>query len=286
MRSLNLALVAALAVAVCDGSWAADDKAQRQGSGAGLEERIQDLNLTDEQEARIADIRKEYEPKVQDAAKELTNLVKEEVEKIGGVLTPAQKATLQTLKEERAERRAECLAQRFARLEQVDLTDGEFAKIADIRKEYRPKIAAALKELEGLLSADQRKTREEGLKAGKKHREVIVSLNLTDDQKVKVATVCKEVGTLVREELEKIRDVLTAEQQAKLADVKEERKERVRDRMAARIANSNNLNLTDEQKTKIADIRKECRPKIHEAGNHLRGAVRQEVEMIVAVMKG
>ena len=54
--------------------------------------------------------------------------------------------------------------------------------------------------MEGLLSDEQKKAREEGLKAGKKRREVLASLKLTDEQKEKVEAVAKEVGTLVREE--------------------------------------------------------------------------------------
>jgi Spy/CpxP family protein refolding chaperone len=57
-------------------------------------------------------------------------------------------------------------------------------------------------------------------------------------------------------------------------------------RWAARIANLDELNLTDEQKAKIADIRKEYRPKVHEAGNKLRAAIREEVDMITNVLKG
>jgi Spy/CpxP family protein refolding chaperone len=56
--------------------------------------------------------------------------------------------------------------------------------------------------------------------------------------------------------------------------------------MAHRIANLKDLNLSEEQQTKIADIRKEYRPKVHEAGNKLRGTVREEVEAIIAVIKG
>src|SRR5262245_28980048 len=63
MRTLSAVLALAVVVAL----WAApraaaDAKAEREGAGVGLAERIQDLNLTDEQEARIADIRKEYRP--------------------------------------------------------------------------------------------------------------------------------------------------------------------------------------------------------------------------------
>jgi Spy/CpxP family protein refolding chaperone len=86
--------------------------------------------------------------------------------------------------------------------------------------------------------------------------------------------------------MEKVRGVLTSEQQEKLAEFKDERKDRARDRFASRVANAQELNLTDEQKTKIQDIRKEFRPKVHEAGNKLRGAVRGEVDMIVSVLKG
>jgi len=100
-----------------------------------------------------------------------------------------------------------------------------------------------------------------------------------------VAAVCKELGALVREEAEKVRDVLSASQKEQLQDLKDERKEHARDRMACRIANATDLDLTEEQKTKLADIRKEFRPKVHEAGNKLRGAVRDELDSIVAVLK-
>jgi len=207
------------------------------------------------------------------------------MEKVSGVLTAEQKAKLETLKEERKETRQECLAHRIAHLKELDLTDDEMAKIGEIRSEFRPKIGKAMKELEGLLSAEQKQVREEGVKAGKKRKEILESLKLTDDQKQKVAAAGKEVGALVREEAEKIRDVLTASQKEQLQEGKSERREHVRDRMAHRIANLKDLNLTDEQKTKLADIRKEYRPKVHDAGNKARAAVREEIEMIVAVLK-
>jgi Spy/CpxP family protein refolding chaperone len=264
---------------------AAEEKAD-QKAGGELAARVQDLNLTDEQEAKIADIRKDYRPKVQEAGKQLAAVVKEEVEKVRGVLTPAQRTKLEAAKEERQERRAQGLAERVAHLGELDLTDDEETKIGEIRKEYRPKIEKALKELQGLLSDDQKKAREEALAAGKKRREVLQSLKLTDEQKEKVQAVGKEVATLVREEMEKIGGVLSAEQKEKLEDLKEERKERVRDRMAHRVANLKDLNLTEEQKTQIADIRKDYRPKVQEAGNKLRATAREEVEAIVAVIEG
>jgi Spy/CpxP family protein refolding chaperone len=285
MRTLIAATLLVVAALVCPRLWAVDE-AKDKGVGEGLAERIQDLNLTDEQEAKIADIRKEFRPKVQEAGKDLAATVKEEVEKIQGVLTAEQKEKLEAQKEERKEQRLEGLAARIGHLKDLDLTEAEVTKIQDIRKEYRPRIVKAMEGLKGLLTDEQRKAREEGLKANKKRKEILASLNLTDDQKEKVVAAGKDVATIVREEMEKIRDVLTEEQQAKLEELKDERKERVRDKMACRIANLKDLNLTDEQKTKIEDIRKEYRPKVHEAGNKLRAAVREEVDMILAVIKG
>ena len=86
----------------------------------------------------------------------------------------------------------------------------------------------------GLLSEAQKKAREEAFKADKKRKEILAALSLTDAQKEKAEAVGKEVAGLVREEVEKIRDVLTEGQKEKLADLKEERRERVSDRMATR----------------------------------------------------
>jgi Spy/CpxP family protein refolding chaperone len=256
-----------------------------QGEAGGPAERIQDLQLTDEQEAKIADILKEHGPRIREAARELVTVAKDEVDKVRGVLTPTQKTKLETLKEERQQRRSAGLAERLAHLEDLDLTDAEVARIAEIRKEFRPRIGKALEGLQGLLSAEQKKARAEGLKAGKKRREVLASLNLTDEQKGKVAAVGQEIGALVRQELEQIRGVLNEGQKEKIAELKGELRERVRDRMAHRIANLRDLNLTEEQKAQIADIRREYRPRVQEAGNRLREAVRQEVEMVIGVLK-
>src|SRR5262249_46298418 len=156
------------------------------GAGEIVVERIQDLNLTDEQEAKIAEIMKESQPKVQEAAKELVGIVKEEVEKVQEVLTADQKQKLAALKEERKEQRLEGLAARIARLRDLDLTENEESKIQDIRKECRPKLVKAMEGLRGILTDEQKKAREEALKAGKKRREVLAAVNLTRDQKAKV----------------------------------------------------------------------------------------------------
>ena len=249
-------------------------------------ERIQDLNLTDEQETKIADIIKDYRPKNEEAAKDLAALVKEEVEKVRAVLTPEQREKLDTFKEERKESREGYLAHRIAHLKELDLTDAEVAKIQDIRKELRPRIEKAMEGLRGTLSAEQRQARQEALRAGKRRREVLAAMKLTDEQKQKAEAVGKEVAALVREEMGQVRDVLTAEQKEKLAELKDERKDRVRDRLAHRVANAKELNLTEEQKAQIQEVRKEYRPKVHEVGNKFRTAVRDEVTQVLAVLKG
>jgi Spy/CpxP family protein refolding chaperone len=285
MKTLSAALVLLVGALVCPSLW--DNEGVRAAQVGGvIVEKIQDLHLTDQQEAKIADIVKDYRPKVQQAAKDLAALVKDEVDKIGAVLTPEQKQKLQAMKEERAEHREECLSHAIAHLKDLDLTDAEMTKIGEIRKEYRPRIAKVMEGLGGILTDAQKKTRQEALNAGKSRREILEGLKLTDQQKEKVQTVGKEAAGLVREEMEKIRDVLTEEQKAQLQELKDERRERVRDRMAHAITNLKDLNLTDEQRMKIADIRRAYRPKVHEAGNMLRGLVRDEVAQIVAVIKG
>jgi Spy/CpxP family protein refolding chaperone len=260
--------------------------AHAQREGERLAERLQDLNLTDEQEAKIADIRKECRPEVEKAAKELAAVVQEEVDKIRKILTPEQQQKLRAFAEERREHRLEGLCERVAHLRELDLTEGEVAKIEEIRKEFRPKIEKAMEGLRGTLTAEQRQAREEALKAGKRRKEVLAAMKLTDEQKQKVEAVGKEVAALVREEMGQVRDVLTAEQKEKLAELKDERQDRVRDRLAHRVANARELNLTDEQKSQIQEIRKEYRPKVHEAGNKFRAAAQNEVTQILAVIKG
>jgi Spy/CpxP family protein refolding chaperone len=288
MKALSAVLTLVLTVSVCAGL-PATRAAQPERRGRfqeALAERIQDLNLTDEQETKIADIRKDGHPKIQEAAKELAAVVKDEVDKAMAVLNGRQKQRLAGLREERKQHRAESLAERIANLESLDLTDHEMTQIDDIRKEYRPKVGAALRKLTGLLTAEQKQARADGLRAGKRRREVREALKLTTEQKEKLEAVGNELRTLVRDEMEKIRAVLSPEQQEKLEELKQERRQRVRDRLAWRISNLKDLDLTDAQVAKLTDIRKEYRPKVHEAGNKLRAAVRGELAAILAVIKG
>jgi Spy/CpxP family protein refolding chaperone len=249
-------------------------------------EKFEELNLTDEQEAKIENIQKEGRPKIEAAAKELTAIAKEELEKIGAVLTPEQKEKLAAVREDRKELRAEGLGERLARVGELDLSDAQIAQIEAVRKACRPQLAKALEGLRGVLTAEQLKARDQALASGKTHREVVASLGLTEAQKEKVAEACRECRAAIKDELGKISAMLTEQQKEQLAELKEERREHVRDRLAHRIANLKELNLTEDQIAKIAEIRKEYRPRIHEAGNKLRAAVREEVSAIGEVLKG
>jgi Spy/CpxP family protein refolding chaperone len=251
-----------------------------------LVERIQELDLTDEQEAKIADIREEGRPKIEAAAKNLGAIAREEADKVTALLTPAQKEKLAELKEERVELRGEGLSEKAARLDELDLTDTEMAQIRAIRKEVRPSVAKAMEQLRGTLSEEQRTARDVALQASKSRAQVLAAMKLTDDQKEKVREVGKQFRASVRDELQKLGDLLDEQQKAKLVELKDERKEDVRDRRAHRIANLKELNLTEDQRTKIAEIRTEYRPKVQEAGNKLRAAVRDEVRAIAEVVKG
>jgi Spy/CpxP family protein refolding chaperone len=287
MKALSAVIASVLTLAVCAGLTAAGVAQQERRPGARevLAEKIQDLNLTDEQETRIADIRKESRPRIQEASRALSDLVREEVDAIRTVLSPEQKRTIQVLREELSARRSDSLAERVAHLGELDLTDDEMTKIGDIRDEYRPKFRSVMRQLVGLLSDEQKKTRDDLLKAGKKRSEVRESISLTGEQKEKLESAGKELRGLVSEEMEKLRAVLSAEQLDRLQDRKEELARNVRDRLAWRISSLKELGLSDEQVAKIADIRKEYRPKIHEAGNSLRTAIREELARILAVIK-
>jgi len=246
---------------------------------------IQDIDLSDEQEAEIAAIRKEYRPKIEESAKELKSLVKEEVEGIRNVFTPEQRPKIQAIIEERKDFREESLAHKIAGLKELDLTETELAKIAEIRKEYRPKIDEAAKQLENLLTDTQKEARKEAIKDDKPRREVLKVLNLTSAQTSELENNAKELKDLVGSEMSKLRGVLTAGQKETLQDLRAERREMVRDRLAHQIANLKDLNLTEQQKESLMNIRQEFRPKIQEAGNALRTEIGEEVGKIVAVLK-
>jgi Spy/CpxP family protein refolding chaperone len=246
---------------------------------------IQDIDLTDKEEAQIAAIRKEYRETNEDGAKELKQLAADEVYRIRALFTLEQLPKIRTIITERREFKEESLAHSLAGLKDLDLTEAELAKIAEIRKEYRPKMDEAVKQLETVLTDAQKNARREAIKAGKTRREVLEALNLSGAQSAELATIAKELRELVGSELAKLQDVLTAGQRETLQELRAERRERVRDRLALLIADLRDLNLTDDQRNNLVNIRQEFRPKIQEVGNRLRTSLGEEVRKIVAVLK-
>ena len=123
MKLLRATALMVAAIAVGAMVWAFDSGKAAAGQGPTFVLAIQDLNLTDAQEEKIADIRKESRPKIREAAKELDTLAKEEVEKLKAVLTEDQVKKVQEMKEEREDRREDCLAHSFMNLKELDLTE-------------------------------------------------------------------------------------------------------------------------------------------------------------------
>src|SRR6516225_5513921 len=75
MKTLMTVVALAAGMWACAALRAADEKADQKASGG-----LAALHLTDQQETKIAEIRKEFQPKVQEAAKDLAAVVKEELE--------------------------------------------------------------------------------------------------------------------------------------------------------------------------------------------------------------
>jgi len=116
-------------------------------------------------------------------------------------------------------------SQVFTVPETIELSAEQKEKLEGLKKEYGEKAAGLAKQLNDLLTAEQKATRkevtakakEEG-KKGKELRETVnAALNLTAEQKEKQASLQKEINAL---KLEVLGKVLTADQLAKLQPVK------------------------------------------------------------------
>ena len=118
-------------------------------------------------------------------------------------------------------RGGQSMLDRIEKVKGLTLTDDQKAKLAELKKEYAPKLKEAVAKLEGVLTAEQKKAREEATKAakaaGKSGREVraaaMEAVKLTDEQKTKMADARKAMGDLNKEIGEKVTKLLTPEQQ-------------------------------------------------------------------------
>jgi Spy/CpxP family protein refolding chaperone len=146
-------------------------------------------------------------------------------------------------------------------LKGLNLTDDQKAKVDVLKKEYRSKFRAAA---DTILTADQRKARDDAVKAakaaGKKGPEVWKAareaVKPTDDQKAKF----KEVMRPLRKELHaKVLAILTSEQKEQL---KQNRAAVMSQHHAMGMQFLKGLNLTDEQKAKVKALHKESHEKL------------------------
>ncbi|MBI5757327.1 MAG: hypothetical protein HZA46_02270 [Planctomycetales bacterium] len=116
----------------------------------------------------------------------------------------------------------------FALLKDLDLTADQKEKLAALTKEYTPKLTELSEKVNGILTADQKKARQEAAKeakdSGKKGKEakasVDAAIKLTDEQKKQMAEVQPKLEALQKEVREKLIGLLTDEQKAKLPKTK------------------------------------------------------------------
>ena len=107
---------------------------------------------------------------------------------------------------------------RVERVKDLNLTDDQKAKLAELKKEYAPKLKAAHRQFDNVLTADQKKARDDAIKAardaGKSRREVFqagtAAVKLTDAQKAKMAEGRKAMEALNKEIIDKVNSALDA----------------------------------------------------------------------------
>ncbi|MGB7732049.1 MAG: hypothetical protein WBL72_00005 [Thermoguttaceae bacterium] len=106
----------------------------------------------------------------------------------------------------------------------LNLSDDQKTKLAELQKQYAPKLKDLAQTRDNVLTADQKKARQDAIKAaraagkrGPEVREAIqAAMKLTDAQKAKLADAQKASRTLNKEIMDKVNQVLTPDQQATL----------------------------------------------------------------------
>jgi Spy/CpxP family protein refolding chaperone len=108
---------------------------------------------------------------------------------------------------------------RVEKVKDLKLTDDQKAKLAELKKMYAPKTKALADKAASILTPDQKKARQEAMKAARESgkrpdRESIqATMKLTDAQKAKMADGRKAMVALNKEITDKVNKVLTTEQQ-------------------------------------------------------------------------
>jgi Spy/CpxP family protein refolding chaperone len=110
-------------------------------------------------------------------------------------------------------------------IDKLDLTSDQKEKIADLKKEYEPKFKEVGEKATKLLTDDQKKAFEDGLKKvheatgrerGQAMQELTTAVKLTSDQQTKLREIGTDFQPLMREARTKFTAILTDEQKAKL----------------------------------------------------------------------
>jgi hypothetical protein len=113
---------------------------------------------------------------------------------------------------------------RVLRMQNLNLTDDQKAKLEEMKKEYDPKVKDATAKVEGVITAEQKKAREDALKeardAGKRGQEVRdaaqAAMKLTDAQKADMKKFRQVVTDLNKEITDKVNALLTDAQKETL----------------------------------------------------------------------
>jgi Spy/CpxP family protein refolding chaperone len=117
----------------------------------------------------------------------------------------------------------------FDVVKQLNLTEEQKAKVKDLKKEYGPKLKEAGQKAASILTAEQKKARDEAIKAAKaankkvNPKELNEVMKLTDEQKTKMDAARKEAQALAKEVNDKIMEILTPEQKEQLKTLKQKK---------------------------------------------------------------
>lgn len=113
----------------------------------------------------------------------------------------------------------------------ITLSAEQMTKLAEVKKEYEPKLEELHKKQTSILTDEQKKARQEAMKAakaaGKKGKEakadVDAAVKLTDDQKKQQEEVAKETKELTGKIHDSIASFLTEEQKTHLKPMKKKK---------------------------------------------------------------
>jgi Spy/CpxP family protein refolding chaperone len=119
-------------------------------------------------------------------------------------------------------------------ISQLDLTADQKAKIAELKKEYGPKLKEIWQARQDVLTPEQKQARADvlsaakaaravGKKPGNVRKAVAAAVNLSAEQKAKLAKLSKAAATLRADARAKALSILTPEQLAQLKELKKAR---------------------------------------------------------------